>query len=364
MTAFRQQIRFATAADGLKIAFGASGQGYPLVRAAHWMTHLEWDWQNLIWRPWLEALSAQHHLYRYDSRGCGLSDRDPVSLTLDDLVADIEAVVDAAGLERFALLGPSQGGAVSITYAARHPERVTHLVLMDAFSRGALVRSADPAQRETLQAMGRLMLAGWGQENAAFRQMFTTQFFPSCTREQADAFNDLQRLSCTPEHARRLMLALAELDASPSLAAVRCPTLVMHCVGDTRVPFEEGRFIAAGIRDARFEPLDSMNHVPLSGEPAFEHALSLMGDFLPGASGAGAGGSFAALTRREREVVELLARGLDNAQIGAHLGLAEKTVRNNISAVFEKLGAENRSQAIVRAREAGFGQAVVPSPRA
>jgi pimeloyl-ACP methyl ester carboxylesterase/DNA-binding CsgD family transcriptional regulator len=353
MPGFRQQIRFATTRDGVKIAFAASGQGQPLVRAAHWMTHLEWDWQTPVWRPWLDALSAHHHLYRYDSRGCGLSDRNLESVTLDDLVADLEAVVDAAGLERFALLGASQGGAISITYAARHPERVTHMVLLDAFSRGRLVRHFD--QREVLAAMAQLMLVGWGQDNAAFRQMFTTQFFPNASREQADAFNDLQRLSCTPEHARRLMLALASLDASQSLAGVQCPTLVLHCIGDVRVQFEEGRFIAGGIRDARLEPLDSMNHVPLAGEPAFEAALALIHDFLPEAPGARAGDAFAGLTRREREIVELLARGFDNAQIGAHLGLAEKTVRNNVSAVFEKLGAENRAQAIVRARDAGFG---------
>ncbi|MEO8654317.1 MAG: alpha/beta fold hydrolase, partial [Ramlibacter sp.] len=107
---FRQQIRFATTSDGVKVAFAESGKGDPLVRAGHWMTHLEWDWQTPVWGPWLEALSARHHLYRYDSRGCGLSDRDIASITLDDLVADLEAVVDAAGLDRFALLGASQGG--------------------------------------------------------------------------------------------------------------------------------------------------------------------------------------------------------------------------------------------------------------
>jgi pimeloyl-ACP methyl ester carboxylesterase/DNA-binding CsgD family transcriptional regulator len=360
MTAFRQQIRFATSADAVKIAFAESGTGLPLVRAAHWMTHLEWDWQTPVWRPWLEALGARHHLYRYDSRGSGLSDRDIVSVTQDDLVADLEAVVDAAGLDRFALLGASQGGAVSIAYAARHPERVSHIVLLGAFARGLLVRQPGAAQRETIAAMARLVLVGWGHDNAAFRQMITTQFFPNATREQADAFNDLQRLSCTPEHAQRLMLAFAALDASSWLAEIQCPTLVLHCRGDVRVPFEEGRFVAAGIRNARFEPLDSMNHIPLSGEPAFEEALALIRDFLPASPGAQAGHAFAGLTRREREVVELLSRGLDNAQIGAHLGLAEKTVRNNISAVFEKLGAENRAQAIVRARNAGFGQAAGP----
>lgn len=355
MAGFRQQIRFATTSDGIKIAMASSGRGYPLVRAAHWMTHLEWDWQTPVWAPWLEALSSRCELHRYDARGCGLSDRQPGSVTLDGMVADLEAVVEAAGLDRFALLGASQGGAVSIAYTARHPDRVSHLVLLDAFARGLLVRQNDPAVRDTVDAMGRLMLSGWGQGNAAFRQMFTTQFFPTATREQADAFNDMQRLSCAPDIARQLMLAFAGLDASSSLAAIRCPALVLHCRGDARVPFEEGRRVAAGIEGARFEPLDSMNHVPLAGEPAFEQALGLIFDFLP--AGADASGAFAALSRRERDMVELIARGLDNAQIAAHLGLAEKTVRNNVSLVFEKLGAENRAQAIVRAREAGFGRA-------
>jgi pimeloyl-ACP methyl ester carboxylesterase len=252
MTAFRQQIRFATATDGVKIAFAESGTGLPLVRAAHWMTHLEWDWQTPVWRPWLESLSARHHLYRYDSRGSGLSDRNIDLLSLEGLVADLEAVVDAADLGRFSLLGASQGGAVSIAYAARHPERVSHIVLLGAFARGALMRQPGAAQRETIDAMARLMLAGWGQDNAAFRQMVTTQFFPNSSREHADAFNDLQRLSCTPEHAQRLMLAFASLDTSPWLSGVQCPTLVVHCRGDVRVPFEEGRFVAAGIRNARF----------------------------------------------------------------------------------------------------------------
>lgn len=352
MPGFRQQIRFATSADGVKVAFAASGQGQPLVRAGHWMTHLEWDWQTPVWGPWLAALSARHLLVRYDPRGCGLSDREVQAVGLEQQVADLEAVVEATQLARFALLGVSQGGALAITYAALHPERVSHLVLLDAYARGTLVRQ--PEQRPVVDAMGRLAEAGWAQDNPAFRQLFTSQFFPLATREQADSFNDLQRLSCSAGHVGRLVHVLAELDASSRLAQVHCPTLVLHCRGDARVPFEEGRFLASGIPNARFEPLESSNHFPLEGEPAFTHALALMQEFLPGP--APAAGVFATLSAREREVVELLARGLDNAQIGAHLGLAEKTVRNNVSAVFDKLGAENRAQAIVRAREAGFGR--------
>jgi pimeloyl-ACP methyl ester carboxylesterase/DNA-binding CsgD family transcriptional regulator len=361
MTAFRQQIRFATTADGVKVAFAESGTGLPLVRAGHWMTHLEWDWRTPVWGPLIQSLSAHHHLYRYDARGCGLSDSEIGAIGLEELVSDLAAVVDAAGLERFALLGASQGGAASIVYAARHPQRVTHLVLLDAFSRGSLVRQPTAAQHEMIDAMARLVRAGWGQDNAAFRQMFTTQFFPGATREQAEGFNDLQRVSCTPEHAEHLVRANAAIDASSWLAGIQCPTLVLHCRGDARVPFEEGRFMASGIANARLEPLDSRNHLPLLGEPAFEEAMSLIHGFLPASTGGRAADGFAGLTQRERGVVELLARGLDNAQIGAHLGLAEKTVRNNISAVFDKLGAENRAQAIVRAREAGFGQTTPPA---
>lgn len=352
MTAFRQEIRFAQGAGGAKLAYAVSGRGAALVRAAHWMTHLEWDWQTPVWGPWITRLSQRHRLVRYDSRGCGLSDRAAVPASLDDFVADLEAVVDAAGLETFSLLALSQGGAVAIAYAARHPGRVSHLVLLDAFARGQQVR--EPAMAEMVEAAARLAQGGWGQHNAAFRQMFTTQFFPQATRAQADAFNDMQRQSCSPAHAAQLIRVLATIDASAALERVGCPTLVLHCRGDARVPFEEGRFVAGGIAGARLEPLDSANHVPLEGEPAFERGLALIDEFLPGASGATAG-PFASLSVRERDMVELLARGLDNAQIGAHLGLAEKTVRNNVSALFAKLGTENRAQAIVRAREAGFG---------
>lgn len=352
MAAQNQQIRFATSADGTKIAFAATGEGAPLVRAGHWMTHLDWDWRTPIWGPWIQAWSAGHQLFRYDSRGSGLSDREVDSVTLEDHIDDLEAVVDSAGLDRFALVGASQGGAIAIGYAARHPHRVRAMVLLDAFARGALVR--DPGQREVVEAMARLVGEGWGQDNPAFRQMFTTQFFPDATRAQADAFNEQQRLSCSPAHAQRWVRAMARLDASALLARVSCPTLVLHCRGDARVPFEEGRLLASSIAQARFEPLESANHLPLQGEPAFERAAALIREFLQGAGPPHE--HMGGLSARERQVVELMARGLDNAQIGAHLGLAEKTVRNNVSAVFPKLGAENRAQAIVRAREAGFGR--------
>ena len=350
---FTQEIRFAPLPGGDAVAYAVSGRGHPLVRAGHWMTHLEWDWQMPVWGPWIHALSDRFRLIRYDNRGSGLSAASNPPVALESLVADLAAVIDATGHERVALLGVSQGGAAAIAYAATNPDRVSHLVLCDAFARGTLVRQ--PGQRPMIDALSRLVAEGWGQDNAAFRQLFTTQFFPHATREQADAFNDMQRLSCTPAQAARIVAGFAQIDASHHLKDLRCPTLVMHCRGDTRIPFEEGRFIAAGIGRARLEILESANHVPLPGEPAYTTMMELISRFLPSSSPGAATSAFAGLSAREREVVELLARGLDNAQIAARLGLAEKPVRNLVSAVFLKLEVESRAQTIVRAREAGFG---------
>ena len=347
------QIRFARSSDGTRIAYAASGEGPPLVRAAHWLGNLDFDWQTPVWGPWIGALSERYRLLRYDSRGCGLSDREADPITIDGLVADLECVVDTAGLDRFALLGMSQGGAVSIVYAARHPERVSHLVLCGAFARGPFRRSPTAQQVEATEAMIKLVEFGWGQSNPAFLQMFTSQFFPQATLAQAHSFNEIQRHAASPRVAARLIRAFAELDASAELAQVRAPTLVFHSRGDNRVPFDEGRFVATSIAGARFEPLDSNSHVPLPGEPAFQRLLDDMASFVSPSRPEAA--AFAELTRRERDVLDRIARGLDNAQIAAQLGLAEKTVRNHITSVFDKIAVENRSQAIVAARVAGLG---------
>jgi pimeloyl-ACP methyl ester carboxylesterase/DNA-binding CsgD family transcriptional regulator len=347
-------IRFARTDDGVNLAYAASGRGPALVRPPNWLTHIEHERTTPIWRPWIERLEKRSTLYRYDARGCGLSDRADGDVTLDRVVRDMEAVVDAAGLERFSLLGISLGGAISIAYAARHPERVTHLVLCGAWARGTLCRNPTPAQVAAFEAMVKLIEVGWGERNSAFVQMFTTQFFPEATREQADSFNEMQRMATSPQRAAKLASAFGAIDASIHLHQITCPTLVLHCTGDVRAPFEEGRYIAGGIRGARFQPLESRNHLPLPGEAVFEQALSMIDGFLPGGEPR-SDASFPALTPREREIVELLAQGLDNAQIAARLDLSEKTVRNNVTQVFTKLGVENRPQAIVRAREAGFG---------
>ncbi|HEX4780168.1 MAG TPA: alpha/beta fold hydrolase, partial [Usitatibacter sp.] len=299
-TTMAASIEFARASDETRIAYAVTGEGPPLVRASHWLGNLDFDWQTPVWGPWIAALSERYQLLRYDSRGCGLSDREAGDITIDGLVSDLECVVDKAGMDRFALLGMSQGGAVSIVYAARHPERVSHLVLCGAFARGPLRRDPSPQQVETTEAMIKLVELGWGQSNPAFLQMFTSQFFPQATLAQAHSFNEIQRHATSPRVAARLIRAFAGLDASAELARVQAPTLVFHSRGDNRVPFDEGRFIATSIRGARFEPLDSNSHVPLPGEPAFQRVIDGMAAFVPPSKADAR--PFANLTTREREV--------------------------------------------------------------
>lgn len=264
----RQAIQFCTAPDGTRIAYAAVGEGSPLVKTGHWLTHLEYDWTSPIWRPQLHALSASHRLIRYDARGNGLSDWDVPDFSFDARVSDLETVVDAAGVDRFPLLGVSQGAAISIAYAVRHPERVSHLVLYGGFARGRRRRGLDQ-EVVNADAVLTLMRQGWGQDNPAFRQMFTSLFIPGGTMEQMQWYNDLQRISTSPENAIRLRRASDDVDVVELLPKVRTPTLVMHCRNDALQPFEEGRIMAAGIPGARFVALEGHNHVILETDPGW-----------------------------------------------------------------------------------------------
>lgn len=351
----RQSIRFATSDDGTRIACAESGDGPPLVKAANWLSHLEFEWDSPVWRHWLTELSRRYRLIRYDQRGCGLSDWNAEDLSFDAWLRDFEVVIDATGLERFPILCISQGACLGVAYAVKHPERVTHLLIHGGYARGRAMRAETGHQRETSDMLLKMVNLGWGQSNPAFRQVFTSHFIPGASLEQQHWFNELQRTSTSPANAMRLLTVASAIQVEDLLAKVSCPTLILHAVNDAAVPFEEGRLMASLIPGARFVPLESANHLLLESEPAWRRFLEEAGSFLPGSTSASP--AFAELTPRERDVVELIAGGRDNAQIAASLGLSEKTVRNHITHIFAKLEVENRAQAIVLARNAGFGSA-------
>jgi DNA-binding SARP family transcriptional activator/pimeloyl-ACP methyl ester carboxylesterase len=275
----KQDIRFCTTADGMRIAFASAGKGPPLVKTANWLNHLEFDWQSPVWRHLLRELSSEFRLIRYDERGNGLSDWKVDDFSFEALVRDLESVVDAAGLDRFPLLGISQGCAVAIGYAVRHPERVTRMVLHGGYAKGWRARG-NPSEIAKREAMQTLVLEGWGQDNPAFRQIFTSWYIPDGSPEQWRWWNDLQRISTSPQNAVRLMDDLGKIDVSALLAQVSVPTLVTHSANDAAVPFASGRELASGIPGARFVPLDSCNHVILDHEPAWPRFIEESRAFL------------------------------------------------------------------------------------
>jgi pimeloyl-ACP methyl ester carboxylesterase/DNA-binding CsgD family transcriptional regulator len=358
MSEVSQHVRFCETADGTRLAYAVGGQGSPLVRTANWVSHLEYEWHNEVRRPTLEALTRRFTLLRYDQRGCGLSDWNAKNISFDVWVEDLNAVVDAARLHRFALLGSSQGCAIAIAYAARYPERVTHLMLYGGFVLGRLKRDLTEQQREEARTLIKIIELGWGKGTPEFRQVFTTQFMPDATLDQQRAFNELQRISTSPENAARIVSQFDSIDVHSAAAKIRVPTLVLHARGDARVPFEEGRRMAASIPGARFVPLESRNHVLFSTEPAWQQFIDEVLAF-PASAGQESAESgapiFSSLTAREKAVLELVAQGRKNAEIARALALSEKTVRNYLTVIFGKLAVSGRSQAIVLAREEGFG---------
>jgi pimeloyl-ACP methyl ester carboxylesterase len=277
----QQEIRFCATRDGVRIAYATVGDGPPLVKTANWLSHLEFDWRSPIWRHWLRDLSRKHRLVRYDERGCGLSDREPQDFSFDGWLLDLEAVVDTLQLEHFALLGISQGGPVAIAYAAAHPERVSHLVLYGTYARGRNQRMTE-SEREERQALITLTEHGWGRDDPAYRQLFTSGFIPGGGPEEQRWFNDLQRESASGENAAHFIRLFDSIDVRDLLPKLDLPVLVMHARGDRRVPFEEGRRLAAGIAGAEFVPLAGHNHILLENEPAWPTFVGEADRFLPG----------------------------------------------------------------------------------
>jgi pimeloyl-ACP methyl ester carboxylesterase/DNA-binding CsgD family transcriptional regulator len=349
----RQRIRYVRAEDGTRLAWAQAGTGQPLVKAANWLTHLEYDWTSPVWRHWIEFLSSQFQLTRYDERGCGMSEWRARALTLDEWTADLDLVITAAGIDApVTLLGISQGAAACIQYAIRRPERVACMILYGGYAQGAFKRDNASAER-AYRAMVELARVSWGASNPTFRQVFTSRFIPGGTAEQLQWFNELCIKCTTGEVAGELLEARAALDVVDLLPQVRTPTLVLHARDDQVVPFSEGQRLAAEIKGAEFVQLDSGNHVLLEHEPAWGRFKQ---EVIAFAKGQTLTDVFSALSLREREVLTLLARGFSNARIAQELRIGEKTVRNHASNLFDKLGVRSRAEAIVYAGEHGFGR--------
>lgn len=337
-----QQVRFCTTPDGVRLAYAVSGSGTPLVKAGHWLTHIERDWTSPVWRHWMEFLSAEHTLVRYDERGSGLSDRAYPRLSLDDWVSDLETVIDAAGLDRFTLLGISQGGPVAIAYAARHPDRVSNLVLYGTYARGRLHRSSSPQANEEAEALVTLTRAGWGRPNPAFRRLFTTLFIPGATDTQIAWLDELQQISTSAEHAARSRAIRYRTDVSALASTLTMRTLVMHAREDALVPLEEGRHLGSLIPGARFVSLAGANHILLEDEFAWDEFRSELRAFLPAYSPPPTT-VMGTLTQREKQILALVADGRDNESIATALHLSIRTIERHLSNCYFKLGLTGKA---------------------
>lgn len=340
-----QDIRFARSADGVGIAYAVHGSGPPLLAHKSWLSHVQFDWQSPLWRHHLEELGRIATVIRYDERGYGLSDRDVTDLSLGARVADLEAVADDAGLERFALLAMAQGGPVAIEYAARHPGRLTRLILYGSFAGDRLATA--PEDVELYEAMGAMIRAGWSRPTAEFRRVFTSLMIPGGTEEQMRWTDEMQRLAVDPETAMRARAHRLVTDASARLGELDLPTLVLHSRGDRAQPHQRGRDLAARIRGARLVTLESVNHVVLADEPAWPVLLREVTEFLApdraSAPSTAADDVASTLSPRELDVLRLAAEGRDNDAIAAELVISVRTVERHLQNAYAKLGLQGRT---------------------
>ena len=342
----RQRIHIASTPDNVRLAWAEAGSGPVLVKASNWLTHLQYDWESPVWRHWMQFLAENFTFVRFDERGCGMSDWNVDDVSDGNWLVDLECVIEAAGINRpMILLGISQGAATAIRFAVKHPERVSQLILYGGYPQGWALRGGE--QEQHYRAVLEMMRLGWGSDNPVFRQAFTARFIPRGSHEQIGWFNELCRKTTTPEMAVHLLEARARVDITDLLEQVRVPTLVVHARHDEVVPFSAGRRLAAEIPHTDFVELDSHNHILLADEPAWQEFKRVVLGFVGIRGRQETLADQDILTRREREILGLLARGLTNAEIGNRLFISEKTVRNHLSSVYRKLGVRNRTQAIV-----------------
>jgi len=349
------QIRFCSSRDGTRIAYAMRGSGPPLLWAPHWVHHLKFASESPIWSPWLDLLSRHHALVRYDCRGCGLSDRDNLDFSFERHIEDLEAVVAAVGWERFVFFGYGSGGATGVAYVARKPEKVERLALIGSPVRGRLARAATPGDIVEAETHLKVFEIGWASDAPAYGDFIAALHMPDASADQMHAYKDLLRLTTSPATALKLLRGYWQADVYDVVRRIHCPTLVCHARLDALIPFEQGRLFASLIPGARFVPLETRNHVLLDSEPAWLQFAAALDEFLP-QKPAPADFALGELTARERQILDAIAEGLSNKAIASRFGTREKTVRNQVSTILSKLGVNSRAQAIVQARDAGFGR--------
>lgn len=339
-----RSVRFVETHDGMSLAWARSGAGVPLVKAASWLTHLEYDGDSPVWSHWVRFLERHFDYLRYDERGCGLSDRKTGMLGVASWTDDLERVVDAADMPRpFVLLAMSQGTAAAVNYAVRHPQDVSHLILCGAYARGVYHRE-DPEAARFYDAIVDVFRMGWDMPNEAFREVFTKRFVPDGDSEKIHWFNELCRRTTDPMTGAKLLRARGAMDASDVLQRVSCPTLVLHAENDQVVPLEEGRFLARSIPGAELAVLASSNHILQEDEPAWPAFCDKMLAFV----GAGRPMPDAGLTPRERDILAGICQAKSNKEIARDLGVSDKTIRNQATGIFAKLGVSSRQEAILK----------------
>lgn len=344
-----QSIQFCRSADGVRIAHARYGRGTPLIIATCWLSHLEYDLESPVWRHWVQGMGSIATTVRYDERGFGLSDWDVPDFSFESRINDLAAVIDASGFETFALLGMSQGGPVAMAYAHRHPERVTRLILHGSYI-ATLGPSMDSAEIE--DAFIKMVQVGWARPEGRFRRVFTDMLMPGATPEQMTWVDGLMKMSTSTDNAVEFRRQRLDVDVSDLLARLDVPTLVLHARGDQMNEFAEGRRLATEIAGARLVTLESNNHVLLEDEPAWPVFLREIDDFLEPDRLAAAVGSrseraartLAVLSEREREVLTLVAAGLDNRDIAAKLTLSVRTVERHLQTIYRKLGVSGSAQ--------------------
>jgi pimeloyl-ACP methyl ester carboxylesterase/DNA-binding CsgD family transcriptional regulator len=342
----KQEIRFCRSPDGVRIAYAVHGSGPVLVIAACWLSHLQFDWESPVWRHFLEDIGRFATIVRYDERGHGLSDWDVTDFGLEARIGDLEAVIDHAGLDRFALMGMAQGGPVTIAYAARHPERVSRLIFYGSFA--GWRREQTPEERELSEAYDAMIRVGWARPDSAFRRVFTSLMIPDATEEQMRWLDDLQRVAVSASNASAFRKVRTTTSAAALLPQLEVPTLVLHARGDRMQAFEEGRFLASEIRGARLVALESDNHIILESEAAWPILVEEVRGFLEpdrrsSAVRTGQVDVASLLSERELEVLRLAAEGLDNDAIAERLVLSVRTVERHLQNVYAKLGVSGKA---------------------